>query len=241
MVNMKYLISTVGTSLFTNFNLSNNLLQCYNRIDNGKFYKDRLDNRNKYYISQLSDDILKRYGFSKKDNDNLTYKDFINETDVKYSAEIESIVKIFNKYYIDNTDEDIKICFITSDSITSNLAAKLIDKILKDRFKLKYSSESFIANGLNHFNKINKDIITSINNIIKTFTLEKYKHNSIINISGGYKVFNPPMRDLSVFLKAPIVYMFDHPEENNDIIELEPRITNIDEDILISLDNINIL
>ncbi len=211
---MKKVITTVGTSLFSNLSQNNDYLS--------KPYSENNPARNDKIISQIKDQISK------------TAKD-ISE----YSAEIKSLKQYsedINKKQSNSANEELEVFLITTDTVASNLSATILESIFRDysaKFKHKIVVKSIkrIDNlNIDNYQKFEKGVdslIDYISSLLKEFEKEyginietgkikdfnkirkEIRKSVIFNITGGYKAIIPIMTILAQLYECETLYIFE--------------------------------
>lgn len=195
---MKTVITSVGTSIFTN-------------------YQKKMDD--------LDDKIedLKLMPFNEWDDwseDIKNIKESIDEwlrdkNNDSYSAEIKSILKLKDMY------SDIKVHLIATDTILSVLASDILKAYISTEKDIdcEFEKSKDIIKGLQVNNAENFKKVGSVNlvNRINTIINSNYYENIILNITGGYKATIPYMTIMGQINNIPIYYIF---EDINELIEI---------------------
>lgn len=217
---MKAIITTVGTSLFTNYmseSTRNFLDRNYTDIKEGfekleNKYTNEYDEDNEY-IKDLKEVIESNWITGLKVNkDKIEHYEGINENSC---AEIKSIIKIKEEL----EDKDLEIFLLASDTVLSKLACEIIkNELIKDN-NIKVSihvieglqvndSDIFKSKGLTEFVNTFKNIIEECETDFK---------NIIINPTGGYKAVIPFLTILAQLYKFDIKYIY---ENSNELITI---------------------
>ena len=206
---MKKVITTVGTSVFTNY------------FDEEK--NNNIDSTKKTHYA-----VLKNKPFSELEN----FKDRIKKlkpvisdwvkNNEDASAEIKSLKKI-RKHLKNNLD----VYLFASDTILSNIAAEIIKEYFKENEQISikkiipikklqvFNAKEFSKEGL-----IN--LISKIENIAN-----KYYENVIFNITGGYKAVIPYMTIMAQINQCDIYYIF---EDTDTLIKIPKTPIRVDYD-----------
>lgn len=212
---MEIIITTVGTSIFTNL------------IEKG----------GKDDIKEIFD-CLKQVEFAKWDNheDDLKALKLSTEKAIennrKVSAEVTSILSISNRY------EKVKVHLIASDTILSVLAAELIQywfnknksdiEVLFDRPLEKFENQGIIKHVIKKLQVIsNEDYQEGFTNLIEIVLKvidenRKNGENVILNITGGYKAIIPVITLLGQIKKVPLNYIYEegHSNDGPQLVEI---------------------
>jgi len=251
------IITTVGTSLFTNYQKSeikNILGQNYESIDTELERLEKVDvanyNNQRYMgdINKIQRTITNKWlrNIVKKEN---KWEISINDTpenntlNIDASAEIKSLLKILNQENV------YKVFLLSSDTLLSRLAAEIIYENKDDIFKgYKVNIELKIINDLqvNSFIRFKnglKNLIKEIRTIFEnelpisntnkgTFSkqnLEKIQEEFLFNISGGYKSTLPYLIILAQLYQIECKYIF---EDSDEVITIPTLNIGIDEFLL---------
>ena len=183
---MKKIITTVGTSLFTN----------YNDKKNETLNKDIKDESYSEY-SEWEDEIqeIKEKLFSFAQTDNAC-------------AELTSIKKLQEKY------EDIEVYLIATDTIESVLICGVLIEVLKEKnINVIFEAQQDTIRDLqvkdgSRFDNGLKNLVTKFHKISN----KKYD-DIVLNITGGYKVIIPYLTMIGEILEIPIYYIFEDSDE----------------------------
>lgn len=214
---MKKVITTVGTSIF-----SNNLKATdWKRVEMLK-NKSALD---EWHELEQSGDIERLR--------DATWKIIKKSKDPKISAEVQSIYNILEK-----SDGAIKVFLVASDTILSKLAATLVrDWIQKEKGPLvEFSDEVHLVKDLSVFDS-NKFLEKGVQNLIETILNIRDQENNqnedaseyLLNISGGYKGVIPILTIMGQIYNIPLFYIY---EESNSPIEIQRLPIGFDWDII---------
>jgi putative CRISPR-associated protein (TIGR02619 family) len=203
---MKKIITTVGTSLFENYQKK------YRDTTFKNLYDSFKDNDNKISAKGLDDEKSRKKSLIDKFNSNY----FKNNFDA--SAEIKSLIKLQEEL-----KEDFDIYLLHSDTELGRLAAEIIkDNIfLYEEYGLKISRVDIhpIENlQIQNRQKFIQGMQELINKIYKIS--QNYWGNVVINITGGYKATIPYLTILAQVNQCPIYYIF----ENTDALIQIPNI-----------------
>lgn len=194
---MKTIITTVGTSIFTNY------------LEKKQDIKDKIEDLKMLPYSNWKDNIhdinsvRKSVGEWAKDNEDS-------------SAEIKSLLKIN-----ETIDEDIEVRLLATDTILSVLAAEIIRnlKISQNRIKIIFNQKNDIIKSLQVTDKIKfeKDGVVNFVDSIHKIIQSSYFENVILNITGGYKALIPYMTIIGQINNISIYYIF---ENTNELIKI---------------------
>ncbi len=202
---MKTIITTVGTSLFTNY-------REYRPNDIDGKIRD-LEPLPFVELNQWKDEIkvIKE-----------TIDEWINEDS---SAEIKSLLVIQNKL-----KDTLEVCLLITDTILSNIAAEIIQKYFENSNNIRINKDIIRIKDLqvgnyNKFIKGRDNLVREIRRIIKREfdkdgnakkAFENIADNYIFSISGGYKIIIPTITIISQIYNMRSYYIF---ENSDDLIE----------------------
>ncbi|NUV00001.1 hypothetical protein XO12_07825 [Marinitoga sp. 1154] len=218
---MKKVITTVGTSLFSNY------------FDTTK--NSDIDSSLKNHYKMLEDKTYSEYENNKERSDRIKSKiqQWVNNNPYA-SAEISSIHKTKEEF----KDEDIEVYLLATDTILSFLSAEIIKEYFENNhikgievyFNPKY--DVILDLQVKEFNKFENgknNLINKISNLMEMFFKDEKKFekkmkllrkNVLFNITGGYKGIIPIMTILAQLYECKIIYKF---EESDDLVSI-PRI-----------------
>jgi len=206
---MKKIITTVGTSLFTNYLEKNNDIK--NHCDSIKDKPYSKYDEEQKRVNKIKDKLLE---FVKTDNS---------------CAELTSITKLKEK------DEDIEVYLIATDTIESVVVCEILKEVLKEKNIVVIFDNSCIIEGLRVDSKANFE--NGIDNLIdKLFSIiEKkdsvYDKDSVIfNITGGYKGIIPYFSAIAQVFNYEIVYTFE--DKESELISIKSLPIEIDRGLL---------
>ncbi|KYD26552.1 hypothetical protein [Parageobacillus toebii] len=182
------IITTVGSSLFTNFvKEKGKLKDQYNDL------KDLL-----YCESNLFD--YEEYIQSFKGR----LPEYIQENK-NACAEISSIKKIIEKI----KDKTIHIHLLASQTILSWLSATIIkEKLEEEGYVVHFEEKKDIIAGLQVKDAKRFEKEGLVNFVDRVLQISNYGYNTVLNITGGYKALIPYATLLSQFYQMPMFYLF---------------------------------
>ena len=207
---MKKIITTVGTSLLSNYLEKNRDIDThYSLIKNesySKFIKEQ--NKNQYKniekrIKKIKDKLLP---YAKKSDNSC--------------AELTSITKLKEKY------ENVEIYLIATDTIESVLVCEILEKVLLEKgIDVKFDNDNNIIIGLQvqDYLKFKEGLSFLIRTLYKIS--EYYYENIVLNITGGYKVIIPYLTIFGQINNIPLYYIF---ENSDELISIPQAPINID-------------
>jgi len=212
---MKKVITTVGTSIFSN-NLHGGDREFVERLKNMSATEKWDEKRER--IEELRD---------------KTWKIIKSSKDPKVSAEVQSIYNILEK-----ADGTIKVFLVASDTILSKLAATLVkDWIQKEKGALiKFDNEVHLVRDLSVLDS-NKFLENGVQNLIDTILNIREQENNqnehaseyLLNISGGYKGVIPILTIVGQIYNIPLFYIY---EESDSPIEIQRLPIGFDWDVI---------
>lgn len=227
---MKKIITSVGTSIFTNY------------FDEGK--NSNIDKTKIQHYEELIEHPLSDWEKNRERIDLLKSsieKWAIGNNNIKSSAEIESIVKIIDKY----ENEEFTVYLLVSDTILSKLSSDIIKNFFQNHKKI-HVEEPMVIKGfqvLDQSKFINKGLINlmgTIKTILYNEKSRKMDSNAILNISGGYKIGIPFLTLIGQVYKIKTFYLY---ENSNTLIRVPNLPISFDEllaeKIYFSLENPN--
>ena len=213
---MKKVITTVGTSLFTNY------MKEESKTELGDTYKPEAEGEDGLY-GNLEDVTFPIPTAKKCDYDNLKSiikECWLNKERQNASAEIQSLICIQDKFSC-----PVEVHLVASQTALSNLASDLIEYYFNDLLNnenIKIIKEDYVINGLRvdeveiFQNEGLLNLFNKINNIIIDDTYSAY---FAINITGGYKASIPFMTILSQINNIDIFYIY---ENTGKLIRIPP-------------------
>ncbi|WP_250629784.1 hypothetical protein [Rhodoflexus caldus] len=223
---MKKIITTVGTSIFSNF---------FKDGKNATFKNDydTLDKANhsfdKWNDNQVIECIEGTKGLSQKNG--LRKNVFNNiKSDDNASAEIKSILKITEEAQVDT-----EVYLMATDTVLSVLACELIKEWFENYKSVTQKITVHFAHNDTH---IIKDLrVDSKGNYEKGFMnlieqLDKLKlsKNDILNITGGYKAIIPILTLYGQLKEIPLKYIYNETEldKTNELVTVGNLPINFD-------------
>lgn len=216
---MKNVITSVGTSLFTNYmdkdirrilDTTENIEEEFGYLKN-KDSSEYLNNR--YYIKKIKKVLTNNWivGIHKIDNEWTVEKEISN---CDASAEIKSLIKIQKEC---NTKINVEL--ICTDTILSMLSAEIIkENINKINSNIIVENEIHVINGLqiNDYRNFTQNGLQNLFRTLETLTYKDCDHD-ILNISGGYKAIIPYLTIYGQLYNIPINYIY---EESDMLIKI---------------------
>lgn len=226
---MKKIITTVGTSLFTNFMderiknkygrdyASISIDSAYNAIESSKASAaDIWNDEFKHYVRKIQENI-EDFWFDYKFTDNTAA-----------SAEIASLLKI-------SREEKVQVHLIATDTLLSVLASELIvswferhkhlaPNVAEVIFKRvqkgfeRQSESDYVVKDLrvNSSEEYEKGFM----NLITLMEKSIIKNNTILNITGGYKAITPVLTLYGQLQEIPLVYLYEEKDTDENKQEL---------------------
>ncbi len=178
---MKKIITTVGTSLFTNYLEQNSDISIlYQAIKDKPYYEYHKEERR---VNRIKNKLLE---FAKKENS---------------CAEITSIAKLRDKY------EDIEVFLIATDTIESVVVCEVLEKVLPN---VKFNAEYDVIDKLQveNYKDFKEGLSELIKRLYKIAS--NYYDNLILNITGGYKAVIPYLTIFGQVNAVPLYYVFEN-------------------------------
>jgi len=209
---MKKIITTVGTSLFTNFNREKDAIEAY--------------------YDHLEESPHKGWDFENERiegiRDETDFNNWISNNLATCCAEISSLIKI-----AETEKDDLEVYLLATDTVLSRLAAEIIQKQTiphphEKIIDLKFEPEKDVIQGLqvldaNEFQDIGlHELIKLISELTSNFDIIK---DFAFNITGGYKGLIPYLTILSQIYSIPAYYIF---EESDSLIKIPLLPINFD-------------
>lgn len=231
---MKHIITIVGTSLFTNYmqpEVGRILDKKYNDISYylkryGNYPADRLIDKKKAQEmnsprNKIEETIKKKWltGIERVRRDGQwEWKTGNNKSsNIDASAEITSIRKI-----IDDLKENIEVHLITTDTVSSVIAAGIIAGFLPEiipGIKVHYQQEIYKGGEkagsvcadlqVTDRDKFARDGLRRLVDKVDWLVASLGKENLAINITGGYKAVIPYLTIIAQIYNLPIYYVFE--------------------------------
>lgn len=197
---MKKVITTVGTSIFTN---------CADKAD----YKDLIDLSH----NQWENESRKRDSLRKKV---LNSNRFRNED---ASAEVQSLLAIANRY----KEEELDIYLLATDTVLSRLAAELVKVWFEENnFKVYFTPQYDVIDGLQIKSLVEyrkKGFPNLISRIQKIANNGNWWGDIVFNLTGGYKGIIPILTTIAQVEQVPSFYIFQEEASiKPDLIEIPP-------------------
>ncbi len=196
---MKKVITTVGTSLFVN----------YNEIKKENINED------------IKDESFSEYTEWKDEIADIKQKLLIFATDDNSSAEMTSILKLKEEF------GDIEVYLIATDTIESIVICEVIKEALDNKdIIVHFNMKQDIINDLQvkNYRKFKNGLSNLINRLYKISS--NYYDNLILNITGGYKAVVPYLTIFGQVNSIPLYYIF---ENSNSLISIPKIPLSIDE------------
>lgn len=192
---MKKIITTVGTSIITNRNLSSQATEDFNELKNKALHQDNY----KGYASRLKKEVQEKF-----------------EPQPNTSAEIQSIGEIQKKY---NYESDFECILIATDTHLSRISAELIVHWFDQYKQYKHGNISFdpdkniIENlQVTDYDSFVKQGVPNLLAFLYSSDISNnglYWEDVIFNITGGYKGLIPLFTTIGQLEKVPIYYLFE--------------------------------
>jgi len=207
---MKKIITTVGTSLFTNH------FEEDNASDLKLFHED---------LKGISASKWDAEGI-KQDREDLRQevKKFWHSDQA--SAEIASLLKIADQY----PNEELEVYLIATDTVLSRLAAELVQEWFEGKMTVRFDPEQQVIAGLS-VEQAGTFIEHGIQRLVQTILDIRGKGEDamLLNISGGYKGLIPVMTIVGQLYDMNICYTY---EDSEELIEIPRMPLNFDWEII---------
>lgn len=201
---MKKVITTVGTSLFLNY--QKNAEQCCGELHEDYIFNKPFSEWNGNYNEQTKEKIWKWL----HSGNNLN----------GISAEIQSLNKLQEE-----RKEELEVFLISTDTVASNLAAEIIDKFFENNENIKVKSKKRICSlQVKDRSLFTREGFPNLINEINSIS-DGYFENLIMNITGGFKGIIPYLTIFSSINNVEIVYIY---EESSEMISIPPLPIEID-------------
>jgi len=184
---MKKIITTVGTSLFTNYLEQNSdISNLYQAIKDKPYHEYRKEERR---VNRIKNKLLE---FAKKENS---------------CAELTSIKKLQEKY------EDIEVFLIATDTIESVLISEVLEELfIENNIEANFDNDNIIEDlQVHNYMKFKKGLSNLIERLYKIS--EYYYENIVLNITGGYKALIPYLTIFGQVNSVSLYYIFDDSKE----------------------------
>jgi putative CRISPR-associated protein (TIGR02619 family) len=212
---MKTIITTVGTSIFTNLTKDGKNDEIKKRFEK---LKQKRFSEWEEFEKRLINDRSGKQGLK-----SLVEKAIKNNH--KASAEIESILKIADK-------EEVNIHLLATDTILSVLSAQIIGKWFEGKqnvtFNVTYGQDVIKDLQIENLTDFKKGLRNLVERFYKIYSTNPNPKEYILNITGGYKGLIPYMTLLGQITKIDLNYKF---EETGNLIEIPRLPIKRDDDI----------
>jgi putative CRISPR-associated protein (TIGR02619 family) len=229
---MKTIVTTVGTSLFSNYGEYVREEGKENLI--AKHVEEIKDENASAYTDFADAQIARiRHVFIK------TVEDWLSQPSA--SAEIQSVEKFIEENQL--SDEQVSVYLLATDTILSRLAAEIICEVLNKNhpgiatFEPEYGKG--IIEGLtvkpkekgdpNFFDKGLMNLVERVNQLIDQ--AKKDKGDVVLNISGGYKGVIPVMTIIGQLEGVPLIYQY---EDSDSLVKIGGLPVNFDMSLVYS-------
>jgi CRISPR/Cas system-associated protein Csm6 len=220
------IITTVGTSIFTNYQNKNKVLRTYSDFR----YKD---------INTIIEDLDNTTSASDYTNSRylgniMRVKQVISKLWIakeKSCAELQTLYKI-----AEETEGDLEVYLLATDTVLSVLACELIKEYLLTVKTIKNRKVSCVFN--NDVNAADTSIVVGLqieeasqfinvgfNNLLKIINDYSEKGKFVLNISGGYKAVLPFLTLFAQIKGMPLKYNY---ENSNELISIGNMPFNFD-------------
>jgi putative CRISPR-associated protein (TIGR02619 family) len=222
---MKKIITTVGTSIFTNY-MKPEIQDSYDDYEKINVQFEKLESEPAQNYSESTVKISMRY-LKKTISDEWFKRD--NEPNTKASAEIKSILAIAK-----DVTEDVEVYLLATDTVLSVLACELVKEWFSEyksayAIDIQFNKTLDVISKLQVLDKVSFEKEGLVNLISRFYVIcENYFDNVILNITGGYKAIIPYITILGQVNKVPVKYIF---EDTDTLIEIPLLPLTIDKGI----------
>lgn len=197
------IITTVGTSVFTNLTSDNQIKRLFDEID-GCAYKE---------WDTKKDSIEGITGLSQTKGLRQSVWEKI-QNNPNASAEITSVLNIVQELELNN----VEVHLLATDTIAGVLACELIQQWFDNHeqgkgIKIIFDKNKYIIAELRVDARQNYE--NGIMNLIKCLDECKLTTDDILNITGGYKAIIPIMTIYAQIRKIPLYYIYNEKADKN--------------------------
>lgn len=197
------IITTVGTSIFTNKKENKAVRTAYKEIPENESADGWEEQSEAGNIKKLA--TATKHAWENNEDD---------------SAEIKSILAIAREL-----KEDVEVYLLATDTLLSRLACELVGEWFAKNYvekepaiDIKFNAQQDVIKGLQVENAPSFEKEGLVNLITRFYQLcGDYFGNVVINITGGYKAVIPYLTILGQVNKVPVKYIF---EETDTLIEI---------------------
>jgi len=216
---MKKIITTVGTSLLTNYLEKHDDIKLYCKSIKNKSYSEYAKS-----TIQKAKQIDKRVEKIKK-----PLLNYAKNSDSS-CAELTSIKKLQEKY------KDIEVYLIATDTIESVLVCEILKEVLGKNIKFDKEKDIIQSLKIDKIENFTKGINNLIDRIFSLIVNDKkivLKSDEVIfNITGGFKGVIPYFSTIAQIFDYKIIYTFEDKANSNELIEIKPLPIEIDRGLL---------
>ena len=210
----KKIITTVGTSIFTNY---------YEEM--GEKNQEGEATSDHETLKKRSHSLWKRYSDEEIPRLRAVISSWANGND-QASAEISSLLKIADKY----KDEELEVYLIATDTVLSRLAAELVQEWFEGKMTVHFNPKKHVISGLS-VEQAGAFIEQGVQGLVQTILdiRGKGEDSMLLNISGGYKGLIPVMTIVGQLYDMNICYTY---EDSEELIEIPRMPLNFDWDVM---------
>ncbi|MEZ4687221.1 MAG: putative CRISPR-associated protein [Bacteroidia bacterium] len=209
---MKKIITTVGTSIFTNH------FEELNSSDLQRYHEDLKG----YAASRWNDEGIVQDRKELRDE----VKKFWQSDQA--SAEISSLLKIAEAY----KSEELEVYLIATDTVLSRLAAELVQEWFEGEMAIHFNPEENVISGLS-IDQAGTFIEQGVQGLVQTILdirgEDEIDSSMLLNISGGYKGLIPVMTIVGQLYDMSICYIY---EDSEELIEIPRMPLSFDWDVM---------
>lgn len=237
---MKRIITTVGTSLFTNY-MREDVYKTFG-ANPGAQYESIKENFDELFLQQAKSNAEPKYKNRCQKIESLIKKHWLigikrtgreqwqfesGTANENASAEIKSILAVAKKF----PDEEFHVHLLATDTMLSDSAAKIIKWWFENYYKnnnitVNYNTTEDLIDGLQILNSVTfekEGIANLFNRCDQLYAGDS--NNTIINITGGYKALLPFMTIFAQVNGIPLYYIF---EDTDELIHIPQAPVQID-------------
>jgi CRISPR/Cas system-associated protein Csm6 len=211
------IITTVGTSIFTNYNTKDEVIKDYPELSRDyDSITTPFKNLKDVSASSFTDS---RYESDKKYVREIIQYLWLEVAKEKSCAELQTLYKI-----AEETGEVLEVYLLATDTVLSVLACELIKVYLLEKKTINGKTVSCVFN--NDINSADTSIVKGLqvknakefinegfNNLFKIINELSKKGKSVLNISGGYKAILPYLTLFAQVKGIPLKYKYEDSDE----------------------------
>lgn len=216
------ILTTIGTSLFTNYNKKSKVLDTYPDLKNDyEAITTQLDNLDEKGASEYENSS---YEGDIRHLREVTQHLWLEVARERSCAELQTLYKIIKE----EDSEEFEVYLLATDTVLSVLAAELIKEYLKTQSTIHgkkvncifnsdiESSDTTVIKGL-QVDSADNFLNLGFNKLLEVINKLSLEKNTILNISGGYKALIPFLTLFAQIQEIPIKYNY---EESDTLISV---------------------